>query len=89
MEVCALPSALLVLLPSQTSFDEGIVLTPVYLFIGKYVCGQHCAKTAGPICMKFSEMMCSYSRTPGEAFGSNRIKGQGHGHEKVRIVFSS
>uniref|UniRef100_A0A8C4PY37 Eukaryotic translation initiation factor 4H n=1 Tax=Eptatretus burgeri TaxID=7764 RepID=A0A8C4PY37_EPTBU len=38
---------------------------------------------------RVGEMMCSYSRTPGKAFGSNRIKGQGHGHEKVRIVFSS
>ena len=61
----------------------------IYLFIGKYVCGQHCAKTTEPICMKFSGMMCTHPRTSGEAFGSNRIKGQGQGHEKVKIVFSS
>ena len=56
---CTWAMAAMVLLPSQTLFDEGIVLTPVYLFIGKYVCGQHCAKTTEPICMKFSGMMCN------------------------------
>ena len=61
----------------------------IYLFIGKYVCGQDSAKTTEPICMKISGMMCSYPRTPGEAFGSNPIKGQGQGHENVKILLSS
>ena len=35
-------------------------------------------------CMKFSGMICHHPRTNRLDFGSDQIKGQGQGHEKVK-----
>ena len=56
----------------------------IYLFIGLYVCYQLLSKSTGPNCMKFSGMICHHPRTNCLDFGSDQVKGQGHGHKKVR-----
>ena len=52
-----------------------------------YVCYQLFSKTTGPNCMRFSRMICHHLRTNWLDFGSNQVKGQGPGHEKVKNVF--
>ena len=39
--------------------------------------------------MKFSGMICHYPRTNQLDFGSDQVKGQGQGYEKVKNVFLS
>jgi len=51
-------------------------------------CGQHSAKTTKRIVMKFGGFVWHHERTNRLDFGSDRIKGQGEGHKKVKIVFS-
>ena len=68
----------ILLLPSQKA--EGYVLIAVYLFIYSFVCIQ-------PNRMKFSGMIGYYPGNIWLDFGSDRVKGQGQGHEKVKILF--
>ena len=42
------------------------------------------SKTIGPNCMKFSGMIFHHPRTNHLDFGSDQVKGQGQGHEKVK-----
>ena len=53
------------------------------MYVCMYVCYQLFSKTTGPNCMKFSGMICHQPRTNRLGFGSDQIKGQGQGHEKV------
>ena len=39
--------------------------------------------------MKFSGMICHHSKANRLNFGSDQVKGQGPGHEKVKKVFLS
>ena len=63
----------------------------IYLFICKYVClfvcYSHNSKSIEPNYMKFGGMIGYYPGTIRLDFGSDRVKGQGQGHEKVKIVF--
>ena len=49
-----------------------------------YVCYQLFSKTTGPNCMKISGMICHHPGTNRLDFGSDQVKGQGQGHNKVK-----
>ena len=51
------------------------------LLSGLYVCYQLFSKTTGPNCMKFSGMIWHHPRTNRLDFGSDQVKGQGHGSQ--------
>ena len=53
-------------------------------FVYMYVCYQPFSKTTGPICMKFSGMICHHPRINRLDFGSNQVEGQGQGYKKVK-----
>ena len=44
-------------------------------------------KTTGPNCMRFSGMICHHPKANQIDFGSDQVKGQGPGHEKVKKIF--
>ena len=50
-------------------------------------CGQHYAKNTPQIVMKFCGCVWHHEMTNRLDFGSDRIKCQGQGHKKVKIVF--
>ena len=79
-----------VLITFASFADEGNVLIVVYLFICyvcMYVCDSHNSKSTGPNLIKFGGLMGHDLRTNRLDFGSDRVKGQGQGHEKVKNDF--
>lgn len=59
----------------------------IYLFVCMYVCVSNNSKTTGPNFMKFGGLMGYDLRTNRLGFGSDRVKGQGQGHENVKNDF--
>jgi len=59
----------------------------VYLFIYLYAFYSHNSKSIKPNRMKFGGMIGYYPGSIWLDFGIDRVKGQGHGHEKVNILF--
>ena len=55
------------------------------LFISLFLCQQHYEKTAGPICMKFSEKVCSDHGTTWFNFGSIRVNGSA-GRRSIFVI---
>ena len=51
------------------------------------VCDSYNSKTTGPNLMKLGGMIGNDPRTNRSVFGSNWVKGQGQGHQKVKNVF--
>ena len=72
-KVCALPSA-------RSSLF-------IYLFICLWVCVSINSKSTEPTFMKFGGMIGHDLRTNRLDFGTDRVKGQGQGHEKVKNDF--
>jgi len=60
----------------------------IYLFIYSYVCYSRNKKSCKPNRMEFGGMIGYYPGTIWLDFGIDRVKGQGQGHEKVKIFFS-
>jgi len=60
----------------------------IYIFIYLYACYSQNTKTIKPDRMKFGGMIGSYPGTIWLDFGIDRVKGQGQGHEKVKIVLN-
>ena len=52
-----------------------------------FVCYSHNSKSIELNRSKFGGMIGYYPKTIWLDFGSDRVKGQGQGHEKVKIVF--
>ena len=83
--------------PSAASLHTNILLAEpakvmfwfacIYLLVCMYVCYQLFSKTTGLNCMRFSGMICHHPRTNRLDFGSDQVKSQGPGHEKVKNVF--
>ena len=49
-----------------------------------YLCYQLFSETTGTNSMTFSGMICHHPRTNILDFGSDQVRGQGQGHEKVK-----
>ena len=61
----------------------------IYWCVCMYVCYQLYSKTTELNCMRFSGTICHHPRTSQLDFGSDQVKGQGPGHEKVKNIFLS
>jgi len=58
----------------------------LYLFIYLYACYSHNKKSFKPNCMKFGGTIGYYLGAIWLDFGIDRVKAQGQGHEKVKIL---